>query len=108
MLDRILMGVGISRGRKSHSHLEINDVIDFWRIEDIRQDRRLLLRAEMKLPGRAWLEFDIREEGGKRRLSVIPYYDTTTVLGRIYWYVFLPFHNLIFRKLIEEIERRSN
>lgn len=107
ILDRILLGVGTSRGRKSYSSLRINDVIDFWRIEDIRKDRRLLLRAEMKLPGRAWLEFDVREESGKRRLSVIPYYDTQTFSGKIYWYVCLPFHHLIFKKLIEDIEGRA-
>lgn len=107
MLDRILLGVGTSRGRKSYSCLEINDVIDFWRIEDLKQNRRLLLRAEMKLPGRAWLEFNIREEKSRRRLSVTAHYDTHALLGRIYWYLCLPFHHLIFKKLIEEIEKRS-
>ncbi len=55
MLDRILLGVGTSRGRRSVSTLRINDVIDFWRVEDLKNDEMLLLRAEMKLPGRAWL-----------------------------------------------------
>lgn len=107
MLDRILLGVGTSRGRRSYSSLKINDVIDFWRIEDLKEDKRLLLRAEMKLPGRAWLEFNINEEGDKRVLLVIAYYDTHTILGKIYWYIFLPFHHIIFKKLIEGIERRA-
>lgn len=107
MADRILLGVGTSRGRKSYSHLEINDVIDFWRIENLEKNRRLLLRAEMKLPGRAWLEFNIKEEKDKRKLSVIAYYDTNTILGKMYWYIFLPFHHFIFIKLLEDIERRS-
>lgn len=108
MLDRILLGVGISRGRKSKSQLEINDVIDFWRIEDIQSDYRLLLRAEMKLPGRAWLEFKIiPASGGKRNFSVIAYFDTKTVMGKLYWYACAPFHHFIFRHLIEEIEKRS-
>lgn len=107
MVDRILLGVGTSRGRKRHSHLTINDVIDFWRVEDLKEDRRLLLRAEMKLPGKAWLEFNIKGGTDTRRLSVIAYYDTRTFLGRCYWYLCLPFHHFIFRKLIEEIERRS-
>lgn len=107
MADRILLGVGTSRGRKSYSHLEINDVIDFWRIENLEKNRRLLLRAEMKLPGRAWLEFNIKEEKDKRKLSVIAYYDTNTIVGKMYWYVFLPFHHFIFIKLLEDIERRS-
>ncbi len=107
MLDRILLGVGTSRGRKSYSSLKINDVIDFWRIEDLKENKRLLLRAEMKLPGRAWLEFNINGENSHRRLSVIAYYDTRTLFGKIYWYACLPFHHIIFKKLIEAIEKRS-
>lgn len=106
MVDRILLGVG-ARGRKSYSGLKVNDVIDFWRIEDIWPARRLLLRAEMKLPGRAWLEFNISDEGACRRLSVSAYYDTHSVAGRIYWYTCLPFHHFIFHNLIKEIARRS-
>jgi uncharacterized protein YbjT (DUF2867 family) len=107
IFDRILMGVGTSRGRKSYSHLEVNDVIDFWRIEDIRQDKRLLLRAEMKMPGRAWLEFNIDDGVENKKLSVTAHYDTRVLLGRVYWYVCLPFHHFIFRRLITAIERRS-
>jgi uncharacterized protein YbjT (DUF2867 family) len=107
MLDRILLGVGTSRGRKSYSSLKINDVIDFWRIEDLKENERLLLRAEMKLPGKAWLEFKIEEDSIRRRLSVAAYYDTHTISGKIYWYLCLPFHHLIFKKLIEDIEKRS-
>jgi hypothetical protein len=101
------MGVGTSRGRKSYSHLEVNDVIDFWRIEDIKQDKRLLLRAEMKMPGRAWLEFNIDDGVENKKLSVTAHYDTRVLLGRVYWYVCLPFHHFIFRELITAIERRS-
>ena len=107
MVDRMLLGVGSSRGRKRYSQLNINDVIDFWRVEDLIPNKRLLLRAEMKLPGKAWLEFQIEEERGGRRLSVIPYFDTQTLLGKLYWYIFLPFHHIIFKKLIVEIDKRS-
>lgn len=106
-IDRIFLGVGTSRGRKSQTTLKIDDVIDFWRTEDIQPNKRLLLRAEMKLPGRAWLEFDIREEGRKRRLSIIAHYYTDGLWGKAYWYIFLPFHRLIFNSLIEQIEKRS-
>jgi uncharacterized protein YbjT (DUF2867 family) len=106
MLDRILMGVGTARGRKRRSHLEINDVLDFWRIEDILPGHRLLLRAEMKLPGRAWLEFRIKRESDRNRLSVIAYFDTRTFAGQLYWYACMPFHHYIFRHLIEGIEKR--
>ncbi|MBU2102601.1 MAG: SDR family oxidoreductase, partial [Candidatus Omnitrophica bacterium] len=61
-IDRVLLGVGSVRGRKSQTSVKINDVIDFWRIEDLKDNERLLLRAEMKIPGRAWLEFRIAAE----------------------------------------------
>ncbi len=107
MLDSLLMGVGTARGRRSSSTLRVNDVIDFWRVEALIANRRLLLRAEMKLPGRAWLEFAIAPEGDRRRLSVTAYYDTRSLFGRAYWYVFLPFHWHIFGNLIRRIEERS-
>jgi len=85
----------------------INDVIDFWRVEDLVQNKRLLLRAEMKLPGKAWLEFTIDNEIDGNRLSVRAFFHTTTLFGKLYWYIFLPFHHLIFRELIIQIEKRS-
>ena len=106
-IDRILLGVGSARGRKSYSGLKINDVIDFWRIEDIKENKRLLLRAEMRLPGKAWLEFGIGEKDGMRDLKVTAYYDTQSLFGRIYWYMCLPLHHFIFHNLIKEIEKRS-
>jgi hypothetical protein len=68
---------------------------------------RLLLRAEMKLPGKAWLEFSIKPEGGENRFSIVAYYYTQSLFGRIYWYIFLPFHHFIFSDLIKQIEKRS-
>lgn len=106
-IDRILMGVGASRGRRSSSTLRVNDVIDFWRVEDLKKNRKLLLRAEMKLPGKAWLEFDISSEGEKNRLSVKAYFATGSLFGKIYWYLCLPFHMFIFYGLIKQIEKRS-
>ena len=106
-VDKIFMGVGDTRGRRSQSSLQINDVIGFWRIEDLRENKRLLLRAEMKLPGKAWLEFHIENEDNKRKLTVIPYYYTKTLAGKMYWYMFLPFHGIIFNDLIKQIEKRS-
>jgi len=106
-IDRILLGVGSARGRKSSASLRINDVIDFWRVEDLQNNKKLLLRAEMKLPGRAWLEFNITEAGGSQKLNTTAYYDTRTLLGKAYWYLFLPFHHFIFGNLIKEIEKRS-
>ncbi len=106
-IDKVLLGVGSSRGRRSQTTLMISDVIDWWRIEDLQPDIRLLLRAEMKLPGKAWLEFRIDPEDGRNRLWIIAHYYTESFLGRLYWYVFVPFHHIIFRDLIRQIEKRS-
>ncbi len=107
-LDRLLMGVGTSRGRRSETTLRVNDVIDFWRVEAIEINRLLRLRAEMKLPGRAWLEFRIDpEDDAQNRLTVTAFYQSKGLWGRIYWYIFLPFHHFIFYDLIKQIERRS-
>jgi hypothetical protein len=106
-VDRVLLGVGSSRGRRSSSSLRINDVIDFWRVEDIKRDAMLLLRAEMKLPGKAWLEFRIDPQEGKNRLYVNAYYQPSGVFGKLYWYIFLPLHCFIFQSLIRQIEKRS-
>lgn len=105
--DRLLFGVGTQRGRRSQTDLKINDVIDFWRVEDLQPDRRLLLRAEMKLPGKAWLDFTILPENGKQKLTVKAHYVTDTLWGKVYWYLFLPFHRFIFQDLIYQIERKS-
>ncbi|MBF0217402.1 MAG: DUF2867 domain-containing protein [Candidatus Omnitrophica bacterium] len=106
-IDRIFLGVGSARGRKYYSDLKVNDVIDFWRVEDIQENKRLLLRAEMRLPGKGWLEFMIRDEGELRTLSVSPYFDTESIIGRGYWMLCLPLHHFIFHNLIKEIEKRS-
>jgi uncharacterized protein YbjT (DUF2867 family) len=105
--DRIILGVGTRRGRKSASGLRAGDVVDFWRVEDIIPSKRLLLRAEMKLPGKAWLEFHIGDHGDRRELSLTARYLTATLFGRAYWYFFLPFHRFIFKGLLRQIEERS-
>ena len=107
-LDRILMGVGTSRGRRSSSRLRVNDVVDFWRVEDLKRDKKLLLRAEMKLPGKAWLEFGISQEGTGNRLTVRAYYEPRGLPGKIYWLNFLPFHHFIFVNLLKQIDRRCS
>lgn len=107
-IDRILMGVGTSRGRRSESELRINDVIDFWRVEDLIPDNKLLLRAEMILPGKAWLEFSIHpEKDQKNRLWVQAYFQPRGLPGRLYWYNFLPFHFIIFKDLLKQLVIRS-
>jgi uncharacterized protein YbjT (DUF2867 family) len=106
--DRLLLGVGTSRGRRSESSLRVNDVIDFWRVEILEKPGLLRLRAEMKVPGRAWLEFRVDPESELlNRLTVTAYYQSRGLWGRVYWYIFLPFHHFIFYDLIKQIEKRS-
>jgi len=107
LIDRIFLGVGSARGRRSLSSLRVNDVIDFWRVEDLREDSLLLLRAEMKLPGMAWLQFDVEPKESRNCLSVKAFFQPRGLLGRAYWYLFLPFHFFIFQNLIKQIERKS-
>jgi len=106
-IDRLLLGVGSSRGRRSSSSLRVGDVIDFWRVEGLKQSAMLLLRAEMKLPGKAWLQFKVDPQEGANRLSVNAYYQPSGLFGKPYWYACLPFHFLIFHNLIKQIEKRA-
>jgi len=106
-VDRLLLGVGTVRGRRSRSRLKANDVIDFWRVEDLRDEEGLLLRAEMKLPGRAWLEFRITPEERTHRLAVKAWFAPEGWFGVPYWYMFLPFHRFIFKNLIIQIEKTA-
>ena len=106
-MDRLLMGVGTARGRRNVSTLQINDVLDFWRVENLIPNSLLLLRAEMKLPGKAWLEFRIEKENSGNNLHINAYYQTQTLFGKIYWFMFLPFHDYIFNDLIRQIARKS-
>ncbi len=107
LLDQLLMGVGTVRGRRSRSTLRVNDVVGFWRVEGLARNRNLLLRAEMKLLGKAWLEFYIDDEKHERRLTVKAYFEPHGLPGKLYWYNFLPFHHFIFVNLIKQLDKMS-
>ena len=100
-LDRLVGGVGIRRGRTSPGEIAAGDALDFWRvIYANKAEKRLLLFAEMKLPGEAWLEFKIDQTGV---LSQIATFRPSGIWGRFYWYAMLPFHVLIFNGMIRNI-----
>ena len=105
MLDKLFLGVGMIRGRRSAKKLRVNDVIDVWRVEEIDKNERLLLRAEMILPGMAWLEFRIENGDKANNLIVTAYYEPRGVKGQLYWYFFLPFHHVIFTNLLKQIDK---
>lgn len=104
LLDKMVGGVGLRRGRRSATDLKSGDALDFWRVllAD-KQNGRLLLYAEMKLPGEAWLEFRIRDSEGRSTLLQTATFRPRGWWGRIYWYTVLPFHGMIFPRMIKNI-----
>jgi uncharacterized protein YbjT (DUF2867 family) len=103
-VDKLFGGVGIRRGRTSSINIAPGDVIDFWRVllAD-KENKRLLLYAEMKLPGEAWLEFKIIERNGNKNLSQVATFRPNGLWGRLYWYAMWPFHLFIFNGMAKEI-----
>ena len=87
------------RGRRHPSELRVGDAVDFFRVEAIVPERLLRLRAEMKVPGEAWLEWTMDPEDGGTRLVQKARFHPRGVWGRTYWYAMLPFHHLIFQRL---------
>jgi uncharacterized protein YbjT (DUF2867 family) len=96
-LDKLVGGVGLRRGRTNKKEIYSGDTLDFWRVLTVdKQNKRLLLYAEMKLPGEAWLEFKIAEKNGKSFLHQTATFRPKGLLGRVYWYSVLPFHYFVF------------
>lgn len=107
-LDRLLGGVGMRRGRRHPQHLRVGDPVDFWRVEAVEPGRLLRLRAEMKVPGRAWLEFQARrQDDGQTLVTQTAFFAPRGLLGLLYWYALYPIHGLIFGGMIREIGRRA-
>lgn len=99
-LDRLFGGVGINRGRRNMNYLEAGDSVDFWRVLYAdKAEKRLLLFAEMKVPGEAWLEFKIKDGILYQEATFRP----LGISGRLYWYSVLPFHGLIFNGMLKKL-----
>ncbi|MEX2184401.1 MAG: SDR family oxidoreductase [Chloroflexota bacterium] len=107
LADRIVGGVGMRLGRRDPDRLRAGDALDFWRVEEIRRPTLLRLRAEMKLPGRAWLQYEIVPEAGGSRLLQTAFFEPKGVLGLAYWYLLYPAHAVIFRGMIRGLARRA-
>ena len=102
--DRLIGGVGFRRGRRHPTNLRVGDAIDFWRVEAVEPDRLVRLRAEMKVPGRAWLQFQAESLGATRtRLIQTAYFAPKGLFGLLYWYLLYPIHGFIFSRLIREL-----
>ena len=105
IMDKLVGGVGLRRGRRSPNHLRAGDPLDFWRVLVADSSaRRLLLYAEMKLPGEAWLQFRITDNAdGSHTLEQLAAYRPQGLLGRLYWYAVLPFHGIIFKGMVKNV-----
>ncbi len=103
LMDRLVGGVGLRRGRRDPCDIRVGDAIDWWRVERYSPDSLLLLFAEMKLPGRAWLYFQVEpdERGAEVRMTAV--FDPIGVLGRLYWFMVYPFHFLVFNGMFKGI-----
>lgn len=106
ILDRLVGGVGLRRGRRDPDELRVGDALDFWRVEAVEENKLIRLRAEMKVPGRAWLQFEARpQQNGRAQLVQTAYFAPRGLSGLLYWYVLYPIHGLIFAAMPQRIAR---
>lgn len=107
-LDRIVGGVGLRRGRRDPDDVRVGDAVDFWRVEAVEENRLLRLRAEMKLPGLAWLQFAVEPIGeGQTRLTQTAFFAPKGLSGWLYWYGLYPIHSLVFSGMARKVGERA-
>ena len=106
-LDLLAGGAGLRRGRRDPDHIVPGDTVDFWRVEAVEPDRLLRLAAEMKLPGRAWLQFEVAPAGEGSAVRQTALFDPRGILGLAYWYALYPLHRLVFAGMLRGIARAA-
>ncbi len=108
LFDRLIGGIGLRRGRRHPDRLRIGDALDFWRVETLERPTLLRLRAEMRLPGDAWLQWNIGPaENGTTFVEQRARFVPRGLFGRVYWAALVPFHRLVFSPMLREIARRA-
>lgn len=107
LLDKMVGGVGLRRGRRDPDHLVTGDALDFWRVERVDRGHFLRLRAEMKVPGKAWLEFRVEPRGSGSALHQRAIFFPHGLGGRLYWLAVMPFHGIVFRGMAEGLAQRA-
>jgi uncharacterized protein YbjT (DUF2867 family) len=107
LLDDLRGGVGLRRGRRDPLELRVGDPVDFWRVEHLEPGSRLLLAAEMRLPGRLWLDFDVSPETDGSQIRQTTVFDPAGYIGLAYWYLLYPVHDRIFRAMLRGLQRAS-
>jgi hypothetical protein len=103
LIDKLLGGPGFNRGRRDPVELRIGDSLDFWKVIDFQRGKRLLLLAQMRLPGKAWLDFSVE----KGNLVQTSYFLPKGLWGRVYWFLINPFHGLVFKDIARGIVKRA-
>ena len=106
-IDLLVGGVGIRRGRRHPVSLRVGDTVDWWRVEAIEPNRLLRLAAEMKVPGRAWLQFEVEEHDAGSCIHQTALFDSKGLFGLLYWYGIYPVHALVFRGMLRGIAREA-
>lgn len=106
-IDYLFGGVGLRRGRRDPERLRLGDSVDFWRVEEYEPNKRLRLFAEMNLPGRAWLEFEVKSGGTSTEIHQTAIFDPLGSLGQMYWYILYPVHARIFSGMLRNIARQA-
>lgn len=104
-IDLLVGGVGLRRGRRHPEKIGIGDAIDWWRVDVYQPNKRLRLLAEMKLPGRAWLDFEVERNENGSTIKQIAIFDPIGLPGVLYWYLIYPVHDLIFKGMIRKIAK---
>ncbi|MEP7308867.1 MAG: SDR family oxidoreductase [Acidobacteriota bacterium] len=107
VIDLLIGGVGMRRGRRDPNAPSVGDALDFWRVEAYEPGRRLRLAAEMKLPGRAWIEFAVVPAEGGAVVNQTAVFDPVGLSGLLYWYALLPVHAVMFAGMLRAIARRA-
>ncbi len=107
LMDRMVGGVGMRLGRRDPDRLRVGDALDFWRVEEVRRPEVLRLRAEMKVPGRAWLQYEVIAEDGGSRLVQTAFFEPKGLPGLAYWYLLYPIHGVIFRGTVRVLGERA-
>jgi hypothetical protein len=105
LLDLLFGGAGMRRGRRDPDRLLAGDTVDFWRVEEIQRDHLLKFAAQMRLPGRAWLQFEVELDGSGSIIRQTAIFDPVGVLGQLYWYFLYPVHQLVFAGMLRGIVR---
>jgi hypothetical protein len=106
-LDKLVGGVGLRRGRRQPDDIHAGEALDFWRVEEVQLNRLLRLRAEMKLPGEGWFQFESIPQDGRTLFTMAAVFAPRGLWGLLYWYLMWPFHKVLFDGFVRRLASRA-